>query len=321
MKPPATHHSTRVPTRAAVLRHLALVHVTNLSELISTYAGDVQSAVNSYVKHRLAFISNPFPHLVFLDGPYFLIDLSACLDGGSPNEDALCEHINALLMERPIKSGDDSVFLNIETTLIECSDKQRQLIQSGDISKLTNSVLATLRLGGQGKKEKTFRTDMALTSSLYSQLATGELVLAFQPILSVDDRSVVLYWESLLRRRANRTTLELTTCANQITAAERLGLVSRLDRSLLWTHVELLKKHPEINLGCNISAQSLKFDCWWRVLFEELCKQPEVAKRLTIEITETSFITENDEAVLLLQTLKLLGCNIAIDGMGAAIAL
>src|SRR5690606_32963431 len=74
---------------------------------------------------------------------------------------------------------------------------------------------------------------------------------------------------------------------------------------------------PEISLGCNISAQSLQFDCWWRLIFEVLQAQPSVASRLVIEITETSAISQDDEAIALLQTLKILGCKIAVDDMGS----
>lgn len=317
MKMPIDRLATRAAERPAVLRHLAFVHITNLAELEQAYGEDAQRAIDSHVRDQLDSAGEPPPTVVFLDGPYILIDLSACLGPPPHNKDALCEHINALLMGRPAPCADDSIFLNVETTLIEWSDKEWQLIRSGEISKLTSRVLTTLRLGDQNKKEKTFKADLALASDLLSRLTSGRLALAFQPVISTVDRRTVLYWESLLRLRTRPSTLEFTSCTNHITAVERLGLIGRLDRSILWTHIDLLQKHPGIKLGCNISAQSLKFDCWWRVLFEELSRQPKVASRLIIEITETSSITDDDEVILLLRTLKLLGCTIAIDDLGS----
>src|SRR5690606_26606041 len=94
-------------------------------------------------------------------------------------------------------------------------------------------------------------------------------------------------------------------------------LVSRLDRSVIWTVLDLLEEQRELRLACNISAQSLRFDCWWRVLFNTLRERRSAASRLIIEVTETSAITQDEEALTLLRTLKILGCKIAIDDMGS----
>ncbi|MFC3339382.1 EAL domain-containing protein [Paracandidimonas soli] len=317
MRTPIDLHAMRMAARVAVSRYFAIIRITNLSELTSAYSVDARSIVDRHVKHRLASVWRHVPGIFFQDGPCLLVDLPACMAGSIRNEDVLCEQLNALVMEEPVMCGTTSVYLKVETTLIECPDSEWRLLRDGGISRLANHLFDTLKLKEKNGKEKAFRADMALTVSLFSQLANGELVLAFQPIRSAHDRNVVIYWESLLRRRVNQSPPGLTTCADYIAAAERAGLASRLDRSVLWAHIALLKAHPDVKLGCNISAQSLKFDAWWRVLFDALSGQPDAASRLTIEITETSPVTADDEAMLLLRTLRLLGCKIAIDDMGA----
>jgi EAL domain-containing protein (putative c-di-GMP-specific phosphodiesterase class I) len=97
---------------------------------------------------------------------------------------------------------------------------------------------------------------------------------------------------------------------------ERLGLIERIDRSVLWTVIGLLRRHPHVSLGCNVSAQSLKHGRWWHRFCDALQERPDLACRLIIEVTRTSAITEDADAIDILQGLQALGCKIAISDMG-----
>jgi EAL domain-containing protein (putative c-di-GMP-specific phosphodiesterase class I) len=316
MKVPTRPDSVVATNRAAARRQLAFSTITNFSELKAAFSEAVVPAIERHIKNRLMSVKRGAATIVFLDGPFLLIDLSTRLTAGIRNEDALCELLNALLMEEPVSYESQHLLLNVETTLIEWTDMDRQLVQRGEVSKLMSRMLDTLKLNREDKQFRALRADMELAAFLFGQLAAGNLALTFQPVGPANGPDTVLYWKSFLRRRPDTLTKDYSCCSHYVNAAERVQLASRLDRSLIWTHIDLLKQHPDISLGCSISVQSLNFNCWWRMLFAELSDHPDVAKRLVIEITETTPLATNDEALLLLRTLRLLGCKLAIDNVG-----
>ena len=108
----------------------------------------------------------------------------------------------------------------------------------------------------------------------------------------------------------------IARCQAVCGGVERLGLIERVDRSVLWTVIGLLRRHPHVSLGCNVSAQSLKHGRWWHGFFDALQERPDLACRLIIEVTRTSAITEDADAIDILQGLQALGCKIAISDMG-----
>src|SRR5690606_21566509 len=77
-----------------------------------------------------------------------------------------------------------------------------------------------------------------------------------------------------------------------------------------------------ICLGIKLSAITLQRGSWWRSIVAMLRRAPHLAKRLIIEVTEITRIVDDDDAVVLLQELRGLGCKIAQDdltpGVGAA---
>src|SRR5690606_36916145 len=151
--------------------------------------------------------------------------------------------------------------------------------------------------GSNGQWEAYYRMDMMRAISLFSMMASRTLVLAFQPVVSAESKKSTIYWKCLLRQQTDESSSGFSACTVYIAALERLKLMARIDRSIFWTIFAFLTEHPGIRLGCKVSAQSLKFDCWWRLIFCELQAQPEAASRLIIEITETSAITQDEEAV------------------------
>ena len=81
--------------------------------------------------------------------------------------------------------------------------------------------------------------------------------------------------------------------------------------------VQLLERYPDIHLACNISPLSLQHGPWWRLLIAVLGNAPQLASRLTLEITETACVFDHKAAAKLLCTLRSLGCKVAIDDIGA----
>src|SRR5690606_37369345 len=127
MKAPARADAVDAPTRAAARRYLAPSTLPNFSELKAAFSEAVVPTIERHIKNRLMSVKRGAATIVFLDGPFLLIDLSTRLTAGIRNEDALCELLNALLMEEPVSYESQHLLLNVETTLIEWTDMDRQL--------------------------------------------------------------------------------------------------------------------------------------------------------------------------------------------------
>jgi EAL domain-containing protein (putative c-di-GMP-specific phosphodiesterase class I) len=164
-------------------------------------------------------------------------------------------------------------------------------------------------ISGEPARAGQFRDDMAKASYLLESLRTGQLPLAFQSVVHIQDLSSVLYDELLLRPAVGGP--------GQIAVAlERLGIAWLLDRSVVWTAIEVLEAHPARHLACNVSAFSFHPDPWWFEVMDFLQSRPSVAARLIIEITETGVLRDLRKALGLILRLRKAGVRVALDDVG-----
>ncbi|EQL42890.1 diguanylate phosphodiesterase (plasmid) [Pseudomonas aeruginosa VRFPA03] len=125
-----------------------------------------------------------------------------------------------------------------------------------------------------------------------------------------------LYRETLLRVTAASGEPPLPT-QELILALERLGLIRLLDRCVLGTVLDRLNAEPTLRLACNLSRQSAAMDAWWEAVCRWLAARPQVARRLTLELTETA-VGERVATREFIRRLREHGVRIAIDDFGAA---
>lgn len=174
---------------------------------------------------------------------------------------------------------------------------------------------------------RAYEKDMAQALALYEAMARKTVRLAFQPIVRRQITKTglqpeqILYREALLRISDNGATAAAIASGTAIQpgvvvpALERLGLVRALDQAVVQAVVGCLELNEQLRLGCNVSGQSLNGDVWWTGIVDRLRARPELAARLTVEITESAPLAEN--AVQFVRELCSLGCRIALDDFGA----
>ncbi|WP_197286527.1 EAL domain-containing protein [Achromobacter sp. 2789STDY5608621] len=292
----------------------ACIYIDGLPDLFAAYGtACVQRAIDRALPERLAAIGID-AHRIARIGQHAVVTLADHAPPCSPDDDVLLERIKAAVSCEPLECEGHRILLKVLVTLgvpetcLEASpfDTARYPAHAWPpLPETTQSLNARLTA---------FRNDMDMATAFFDDVHSGHVTLAFQPVIVSSSLRVPLYHEALLRRIDGNTA---TTCYPVIQALERLGLVARLDRSVLWTAIGLLERHPDICLGANVSALSLQHDGWWRVLQDYLARNPGIAERLTLEITETSAITNAEEAANLLLSLRVMGCRIALDDMGA----
>jgi len=102
-----------------------------------------------------------------------------------------------------------------------------------------------------------------------------------------------------------------------IEVAEQLGLSRLIDRRTLELSIDILKQHPSLCLSLNVSSLTTGDHEWLVALHRLTSGRRSLTERLTIEITETTAIHDLDQSVNFVDTLKELGCKVAIDDFGA----
>ncbi|WP_170975828.1 EAL domain-containing protein [Rhizobium sp. FY34] len=160
-----------------------------------------------------------------------------------------------------------------------------------------------------------YRMDMAAASLAYSALAVGGVNFVEQSVVHPQAAGCELYRERLLR------LIDADGCilmpGTYLPALERLGVSRAFNWSVVRDTIDMLHRHDDLVLGCNISGLSVSHDPWWHAVIDDLAQNPDVARRLVIEITETALPHDLVGAFNLVSSLQRTGCRVAVDDFGA----
>ncbi len=156
--------------------------------------------------------------------------------------------------------------------------------------------------------------NIRIADEVISALDENRMLLALQPIVHSQTREPALY-ECLLRMEKPDGTI--VSAGEFIPLAEQLGLARFIDRRVLELAVAFAKSHPSISLSINVSGLTCCDHEWLVTLHRLTGGRRQITERLTIEITETAAINDMDVSIAFVDTLKELGCKVAIDDFGA----
>lgn len=141
----------------------------------------------------------------------------------------------------------------------------------------------------------------------------NRLFLVLQPVVSTLTHRPVFY-EALLRLRAGAAVIP---ASDFIGPAESQNCIDAVDRRALELAIQLMERHPAFELAMNISSLTTSDFDWVRSLDGLTADRRGLASRLIVEITETAAIEDIGRTQLFIDSLKDLGCRIAIDDYGA----
>ena len=139
--------------------------------------------------------------------------------------------------------------------------------------------------------------------------------LAFQPIVNATSGEIEMH-EALLRM-ADSSTGELIAASHLVPISENLGLVRLIDRAVMQMIVKTLNTYPDSKLSMNVSGTTTMDPRWHAQLLEIVEANAEVASRLTVEVTETVALGNVPSTRKFVESLRNLGCGVAIDDFGA----
>lgn len=156
-----------------------------------------------------------------------------------------------------------------------------------------------------------------LLNSEYSLLKQAvvqkKLVFAYQPIIASSTGDIE-YYECLSRIPAEDG--HLISAGMAIMEAESEGFINVIDHLVVDMAISELEIAQNISLSVNVSNHGVCDPHLLMEITERLKNQPSVAKRLIIEITETTLNEDYSSTHLFISTVHDLGCRIALDDFG-----
>jgi diguanylate cyclase (GGDEF)-like protein len=158
------------------------------------------------------------------------------------------------------------------------------------------------------------RRNSQMSDVILTALNDRRVRLAFQPIVSYLGETPTKF-ECLIRMQGENG--KEIPAPEFIPTAERLGLVHLLDRRVLELATNTLSICPDIHLNVNISMETVKDFVWAEGYISHLRSNQELARRITVELTETQIIDAIDSSIEFVSEIKKIGCSFGIDDFGA----
>lgn len=292
---------------------LVLIGVSRVREVVDSLGREAGDELLRAIAERLGPVVAPFP-LARLDGSEF-----AVLVTSSARVDDVAEAAVAAL-DAPLQLS------RLSFRVITCVGVARPTQQMTDLDaclRAADVALTQARHRGHGIVEFDPANDPAdddtlgLMAELHSGLATGELVMAFQPLVQVRDGRVTGA-EALVRWQ--HPTRGLLFPDQFICAAEQAGLIGRVTQTVLGQSCAVLRSWLDagldLTMSVNISGIDLMDENLPGMVTDALAAHGLPAQRLVLEITETAIGTDPERGLRTVTALRDLGIRIAIDDFG-----
>ncbi len=142
-----------------------------------------------------------------------------------------------------------------------------------------------------------------------------QVALAFQAIVPAGSQSRPAFYEGLIR--VLDSTGRIIPAREFIFAIESTETGRIIDCLALEKGLACLKRFPQLRLAINMSARSIGYPRWMRSLKRGLAKDPTIAERLILEITENSAMLIPELVVNFMTELQRKGISFALDDFGA----
>jgi len=153
-----------------------------------------------------------------------------------------------------------------------------------------------------------------ISTEIISALDDQRLILAAQPVIKSATGKVDFY-EGLMRIKTRDG--HLIGPAAILPIAEKTGLVRLIDQRMLELAAASLVQDPTLKLAINASGATIHTPNWPDKL-KAVCQAfPNIAPRLTIEITETCAIADVNATQRTIAAIKSCGVQVAMDDFGS----
>jgi len=200
--------------------------------------------------------------------------------------------------------------------------------QAGNVEDLIARAAAAMYEAKEAGKNawRIYRSDRGASQQMVSRLAwndrilhaleNGLMDLQFQGIYTVRDRALS-HFEVLVRMRDRDDDGTLLMPGQFIPLAEKTGKILDIDRWVLSKAIQMLAEEKTIPaLAVNISGRSLDEPTLPQFIAEQLRRHGVAPRRLQVELTETSAVSDLHDAQRFIEALRHTGCGVCLDDFG-----
>ena len=149
-------------------------------------------------------------------------------------------------------------------------------------------------------------------------IRTGHCDLAFQPIVRSATPDKPAYYEGLIRIFDD--SKRVIPARDFIHEVEDTEVGRLIDVKALAKTIQTLRQVPGLVLAVNTSARSIGYAPWTDKLYRTLRKEPDVVKRMVIEISETSVMQLPEIVSRFINDLEPKGVQFSLDQFGAGLS-
>jgi len=153
-----------------------------------------------------------------------------------------------------------------------------------------------------------------MAEKVVTALKERRIHLAWQPVVDAKTKKVEFH-EALIRLEAENG--DSLVAGDFVSVAQKLGLIRLVDHHALDLALETLIKAPTAKFSLNVSFETACDPEWLSKLAHAVMKRRDIAERLIIEITESYAADSLSEALRFIESVKDLGCKVALDDFGA----
>ncbi len=158
------------------------------------------------------------------------------------------------------------------------------------------------------------QADSQTLAMVSAALDTRRLRLAYQPVVTSVDTERVGFYEGFIR--ILDPSGRAIPARDFIHVVETQDLGRRIDCAALQMGLHALARVPSLRLSINMSARSIGYPGWMRILRQVLKTQPRLGERLILEISETSAMTVPEIVVAFMTDMQKSGISFALDDFG-----
>lgn len=294
---------------------LLLIHISNLSMILSGYGHDMAEQVIRDIIGRIQFILST-KDLIERTGRD---QIMVVLQNSHPEEsERMALRISTIIQNYGrdtfatsslhVLGFISSVHFPDETQhAIDALDKAYAALHGVEDSIYRPHAVTKL-------KADECRQQMGLASYFYTAYQEKRLRLAWQPVLDVKQQRIAHY-EALLRIKS--TNGKISSAGALIPVAEKMGLIDKIDEFVLEMVVAELRRAPQLTLALNVSNVTTENHIWLDHLQALVEETPDIASRIIVEITETAAQRDLRRVAYFVACLQAMGCQVALDDFGS----
>lgn len=157
-------------------------------------------------------------------------------------------------------------------------------------------------------------SERATLSMVREAIDRRRLRLAYQPVVLARDPSRVAFHEGLIR--VLEPSGRIIPARDFMPAVETHEIGREIDCAALEFGLATLARNDGLRISINMSARSIGYPRWKRVLHRGLALSPTVGERLILEITESSAMMVPELVIAFMEEVQAKGVAFALDDFG-----